>query len=91
MKLGMVSDSLAYLSFDELVQTAPKLGLQMLEFGCGNWGQAPHLNLDRLLENENERKAFSGKVRDNGLEISALNCSGNQLAPGDHGKAHPPQ
>src|SRR5215813_8601792 len=88
MKLGMVSDSLGYLSFDELVTTAPKLGLHTLEFVCGNWGSASHTKLDLLLENENERKTWFGKIRDNGLEISALNCSGNQLAPGERGKAH---
>jgi len=28
------------------------------------------------------------KIHDHGLEISALNCSGNQLAPGERGKDH---
>lgn len=88
MKIGMVSDSLGHLSFDDLLQTASRLGLHMLEFTCGNWGAAPHLKLDLLLENPNERQTFIGKIRDHGLEISALNCSGNQLAPGDHGRAH---
>ena len=88
MKLGMVSDSLANLSFDELVKTASELGLQMLEFPCGNWSDAPHVKLDLLLENANERQKFIGAIRDQGLEISALNCSGNQLAPNERGKAH---
>jgi len=88
MKIGVVTDSLSYLSLDELLETASKLGLQMLEFTCGNWGAAPHLSLDRLLENESERRSLLGKIRDHGLEISALNCSGNQLASGDQGKAH---
>jgi sugar phosphate isomerase/epimerase len=88
VKLGMVADSLGYLSFDEVVATAAQLDLQMLEFPCGNWSQAPHVNLDRLLESESERQTFVGKVRDHGLTISALNCSGNQLAPNERGKAH---
>jgi len=88
MKIGMVTDSLGYLSFDAVVETASELGLQMLEFACGNWSQAPHVKLDLLLEKETERKRFLGKLRDHGLEISALNCSGNQLAPGDSGRDH---
>lgn len=86
MRLGLVTDSLRYLSFDEVLETAAKLGIQTLEFGCGGWSSAPHLNLDLLLENETERANFAAKIRDHGLEISALNCSGNQLAPGERGK-----
>lgn len=88
MKIGMVTDSLSHLSFDELLRTASQIGLQMLEFTCANWGAAPHIKLDLLLENQNERQTFIGKIRDHGLGISALNCSGNQLAPGEQGKAH---
>ena len=39
------------------------------------------MKLDQLLESESERNLFLAKLRDHGLEISALNCSGNQLAP----------
>jgi len=31
---------------------------------------------------------FIGRVRDYGIEISALNCSGNPVHPGEHGKRH---
>ncbi len=88
MKIGMVTDSLGYLSFDELVKTASSLGIQQLEFPCGNWSQAPHVQLDQLLASEEARRRFVGTVQDHGLTISALNCSGNQLAPGERGKAH---
>lgn len=88
MKIGMVTDSLGYMVLDELLDTASKLGLQMLEFPMGNWSPAPHANLDLLIENTDAREQFIGKVRDHGLAISALNCSGNQLAPGESGKAH---
>lgn len=88
MKIGMVTDSLGHLSFDDLLHTASELNIQMLEFPMGNWSSAPHANLDLLLENENERATFFGKVRDQGLEISALNASGNHLGPGERGKRH---
>jgi len=88
MRIGLVTDSLGHLPFDELLETAAKLGIQTIELGCGGWSSAPHVNLDLLLESETERKNFAAKIRDHGLEISALNCSGNQLAPGERGKSH---
>ena len=88
MRIGLVTDSLGQLSFDELMETASTLGIQTLEFGCGGWSSAPHLNLNLLLENATERENFVAQIRDHGLEISALNCSGNQLAPGERGKSN---
>ncbi len=88
MKIGMITDSLGHLAFDELLPTVAELGLEMLEFACGNWSSAPHLDLDAMLESEGKRREFLAKVKDHGLAISALNCSGNQLAPGDTGRRH---
>ena len=88
MRIGLTTDSLGQLTFDELLETAANLGIQTLEFGCGNWSAAPHLNLNVLLGREAERANFLAKIRAHGLQISALNCSGNQLAPGQRGKSH---
>jgi len=88
MRIGLTTDSLSQLSLDELLKTAANLGIQTLEFSCGGWSSAPHLNLNALLENEMERANFLTKIRAHGLEISALNCSGNQLAPGERGKSN---
>jgi sugar phosphate isomerase/epimerase len=88
MKIGMITDSLGGLSFDEMLKASAELGLEMLEFACGNWSSAPHVNLDEMLESEGARKNFLAKVADHGLTISALNCSGNPLHPGNKGKLH---
>jgi sugar phosphate isomerase/epimerase len=88
MKIGLNTDSLGHLSFDEMLETTAELGVQTLEFCCGGWSTAPHVNLDLLLGNERERTNFVAKIRDHGLEIDALNCSGNQLAPGERGKSN---
>ncbi len=88
MKIGMVTDSLGQLSFEELLPTASDLGIEALEFCCGNWSSAPHVALDRLLESKAARREFTARIADHGLEISALNCSGNHLAPGEYGKRH---
>ena len=88
MRIGLTTDSLSQLAFDELLETAANLGIQTLEFGCGNWSSAPHLKLNTLLESEAERANFLAKLRAHGLEVSALNCSGNPLAPGERGRSH---
>jgi sugar phosphate isomerase/epimerase len=88
VRIGLVTDSLGHLSFDNMLETAASLGIQTLEFGCGGWSSAPHLKLDALLGKDPERADFVARIRDHGLEISALNCSGNPLAPGEKGKSH---
>ena len=87
MRIGMVTDSLSHLPLDELLRTAAELGIAMLEFPCGNWSSAPHLRLDAMLDSERMRGEFMAKLRDHGLSLSALNCSGNPLHPGELGTA----
>jgi sugar phosphate isomerase/epimerase len=86
MKIGMLTDSLPNLSFEAMLAAAAELSIAHLEFGCGNWSPAPHLNLDALLESESARRAFLAKLADHGMAISALNCSGNPLFPGAEGR-----
>src|SRR3984957_1193994 len=88
MPIGLVTDGLADLPFGQLLSTAAELGIEMVEFGCGNWSSAPHLELDELLASSRARDAFLGSVAAHGLTISALNCSGNPLHPGPSGAAH---
>jgi sugar phosphate isomerase/epimerase len=88
MKIGLVTDSLGHLSFDDMLPAAAGAGIELLEFCCGGWSKAPHVQLDRMLDSAAERERFLAKVRDHGMGISALNCSGNQLAPGARGKAY---
>ena len=88
MKIGMITDSLGALSLDQLLETAAALGLERLEFAGGNWSTAPHLALDALLDSAPARREFARQVADHGLAISALNCSGNPVHPGEHGRRH---
>jgi sugar phosphate isomerase/epimerase len=88
MRIGLVTDGLPALPFEDLLRTAAELRIETVEFGCGNWSPAPHLNLDGLLASALARDAFLGRVAAHGLEISALNCSGNPLHPGSIGPAH---
>ncbi|PBC08521.1 sugar phosphate isomerase/epimerase [Mesorhizobium sp. WSM3859] len=88
MKIGMITDSLGDLSFDEMLRASAELGLETLEFACGNWSSAPHIDLAAMLDSAATRAEFVAKVRDHGLTIAALNCSGNPLHPGAQGKQH---
>jgi sugar phosphate isomerase/epimerase len=85
MKIGLLTDSLPHLSFDAMLRSAAELGVECLEFACGNWSEAPHVQLDQMLESNEARREFLAKVADHGLAISALNCSGNPLFPGAEG------
>ena len=88
MRIGLVTDGLPDLALPELLRTAAELGIATLEFGCGNWSSAPHLKLDALLGAASVRANFLAQIAAHGLSISALNCSGNPLHPGEHGQAH---
>src|SRR5437879_10682961 len=88
MKIGMITDSLGKLSFDELLDTAAELGIGRLEFAGGNWSSAPHLALDVLLDSAAARREFAASLADHGITLSALNCSGNPVHPGEHGNRH---
>ncbi|HUD59951.1 MAG TPA: hypothetical protein VMQ99_10655 [Acetobacteraceae bacterium] len=88
MRIGMVTDSLGHLSFDELLRTTAELGIEMLEFPCGNWSSAPHVKLDALLDSKTARDEFMTRLRGHGIALSALNCSGNPLHPGELGRQH---
>jgi sugar phosphate isomerase/epimerase len=83
-----MTDSLGSLPFDAMLDTARDMDVAALEFATGNWSKAPHLALDGLLDNVPAQKKFMSAVSVRGFKIEALNCSGNQLAPNESGKAH---
>ena len=77
----MITDSLSSRSFEDVLDIAADLGLSSIELPTGNWSEAPHLDLDRLLDSETARAEYLRKVAAHGLGISALNANGNQLHP----------
>ncbi len=88
MKIGMITDSLGNLPLDEMLRASAELGLETLEFACGNWSSAPYIDLAAMLDSAATRAEFVARIRDHGLTIAALNCSGNPLHPGPQGKQH---
>ncbi|MEA2779225.1 MAG: hypothetical protein QOK29_769 [Rhodospirillaceae bacterium] len=86
MKIGMITDSLGTMDLDPMLDAAAEMGIECLEFACGNWSTSPHIKLDAMLESETERREFISKLAGRRLSISALNCSGNPLHPGPYGE-----
>ncbi len=83
MKIGMVSDSLGHLGFEQMLDTAAGLGVQGVEVNTGNWSQAPHIDIAKLLADAGARRSFRMAFESRGLQLIALNANGNQLHPTD--------
>ena len=83
MKLGLVSDSLGGMSFEEMLDNAVRMGVGGVEVNTGGWSTAPHFDLATMKTNANARLAFRRAFSDRGLEIIALNANGNPLHPAD--------
>lgn len=86
MKIGLVTDCLANRSLEDVLKTCRELGIDQVELGCGNWSSAPHVDLDGLLASKARRDELRAILKQYGISISAFNCSGNPLAPGEWGK-----
>ena len=81
MKIGLFTDSLADLSFEEALDWAAAQGIQAVEIGTGNFSPAPHCDLQQLISDQAARQQFLQALASRGLELSALNCNGNLLDP----------
>jgi len=81
MKIGLFTDGLAHLPFDEALAKSARLGVEAVEIGTGNFSPAPHCHLDGLLAGSAARQEFLGAIASHGLTLAALNCSGNPIHP----------
>jgi sugar phosphate isomerase/epimerase len=81
MKIGIVSDSLGHLGFEELLDATVELGVQGVEVNTGNWSSAPHMDLPAMVSDAGARGRLLGAFERRGLELIALNANGNQLHP----------
>ncbi len=88
MRLCLNTDGLGHLSFEEMVKTSAEIGIESLEIACGNWSNAPHMDLDTMISSASARETYMDTIKKHGLVLEALNCSGNQLEPNETGKAH---
>ncbi|SOE97357.1 Sugar phosphate isomerase/epimerase [Burkholderia sp. D7] len=88
MKLSFCTDSLGYLPYEQILDRLCELGVSGVEMTVGGWSSAPHLRADELLKDASKRRSFKEALESRGLEIAALNVSGNPLDPGALGMKH---
>lgn len=81
VRLGLHTDSLSHLAFDDMLDACVDLGISDLEFPVGGWSTAPHCEAATLLADDPALEAFTGAVTSRGLQICAVNANGNQLHP----------
>jgi sugar phosphate isomerase/epimerase len=79
MKIGIFTDSLGRLSFEEMLDWCVTNGISAIEVGTGNFSSTRHCNLAQLLVSDRARDEYQEAVLKRGLYLSALNCSGNIL------------
>ena len=80
MKLAIKTCTLDKYPFEEMLDYVKGLGVNALEIGTGNWSGAPHIDLDEMVSSEAARTRWMDALRRRGMELVALNCSGNPLA-----------
>lgn len=81
MKIGLYSDSLGEITFEEMLDWLVTAGIEAVEIGTGNFSRAPHCDMEALIESSSARETFKKAIYDRGLQLSALNCNGNLLDP----------
>jgi len=88
MKLSFCTDSLGHLPFEQMLDRLLELEVRGVEMTTGGWSPAPHLDTDDLLANPAKRRQLQQALASRGMEIAALNVSGNPLDPGELGQRH---
>lgn len=68
------------MPYDRMLDFCVEQRIAALEIGTGNWSGAPHCDLDLLVSDKTAREKWYDAMRAKGLELCALNCSGNPLA-----------
>lgn len=79
MKLAIKTCTLD-MPFEAMLDFCVEQKISAVEIGTGNWSAAPHMDLDLLLKDPIARARWIDAIRTHGLELCALNCSGNPLA-----------
>ena len=81
MRIGLFTDSLDDLSFEEALDWVAQHEIEAVEIGTGNFSDAPHCDLEVLHQDASARDDFISAIKARGLTVSALNCNGNLLDP----------
>lgn len=81
MKLGVLTNLLGNVPFEEALKYFKSLGLETVEIGCGGFPGKAHADPDILLNDEEALEDFKALLKKYDFEISALSCHGNPVHP----------
>ncbi len=81
MTIALLTDALEHRSLDDALAWCAEHGIAGVELGAGGYSAAPHLDRRELLRAPSAVEALLRRVSAAGLEIVALNASGNPLHP----------
>ena len=80
MKLSICTDVFGKIPFTEMLDKVKAYGIDAIELTTGGWGGCFLVpSAEELINDEKKLEAFKAEIDKRGLEISALNCSGNPL------------
>jgi sugar phosphate isomerase/epimerase len=79
--LCLLTDGLAHLELDDALAWCTAHDLTAVELGVGGYSPAPHVDRAALLDDARARDALRARLADAGIELAALNASGNPLHP----------
>lgn len=79
MKLAIKTCTLD-MPYEEMLDFCVSQDVYAVEIGTGNWSAAPHIDLDEVVSSETARNKWYDEMKKRGIELCALNCSGNPLA-----------
>jgi sugar phosphate isomerase/epimerase len=80
VRIGLFTDALDRLTLEETAEWCEARGITAVELGVGGYSPAPHADLS-LLADQRRRDRLIRVLTDAGLELAALNVSGNPLHP----------
>lgn len=87
MHFGFYTDTAEMFDLSEILETCEELGLKGVELGAANWNETPVVPVQELLSGKIKPEGFLKPFRERGVQIDALNCSGNPVHPVE-GAAH---
>lgn len=80
MKLSICTDVFGKIPLTEMLDKVVAYGLDAIELTAGGWGGCSFIeSAEEYINDDAKREAFLKEIKSRGLEISALNCSGNPL------------
>ena len=81
MKIGVITNLLGNLPFEEALQYFVSKGIEMVEIGCGGYPGTQHADPDVLLNDDAKLEEFKALIKKYNVEISALSCHANPVHP----------